>query len=455
VLRHLPGEQAQVVGKLVDALNGKRTRTKAVDAVADLVAGREGPVVVILGRPSVAESSDGTVHAASLLAAVPGVRFLSALRRANVHGALDLGLAPGFLPGRVTLDAGREHVAAAWGGVPDATGRNATEILRGAIDGSVKAIVLLGCDPLTDFPDRELVTTALNRIERLIVVGAFPDDAAAGADVLFPATVWGEQMGSGTNLEGRVVRLGRKVSAPGASMESWRVAAELAARLGADFDLETADEVQDEIARVAPAFAGVDSSLLRRARDGVVLPVSDHVDELSFGRGRLGAGVSWEPIPPAPELVEGEAAANGDGAPAPEPVADPASYPEPPVALHVWDGQAQAPPVEPADAYALRLVAGRTLYGSDRVVAESPSLAGLAPGARLLVNPRDHGRIGVDDGTRVRATARQRSVEIPMHADRSVPEGVAVIAFNQAGPGARDLIDVGAGVTVLRVETIS
>ena len=58
-------------------------------------------------------------EAASVLAAAwPGARFLPALRRGNVHGALDMGLAPGLLPGRVTLEAGRDWFAGAWGSVP-------------------------------------------------------------------------------------------------------------------------------------------------------------------------------------------------------------------------------------------------------------------------------------------------------------------------------------------------
>ena len=441
VLHHVPGTPAEVVAKLADALRGKRTRTRAVDAVIDLVDGRDGPVVVIVGRPSVAEAAGATVHAASLHAAVPDVRFLSALRRGNVHGALDLGLAPGFLPGRVTLDAGREHLTAAWGGVPDRTGLDAAGMLRGAADGTVKALVVLGCDPLADFPDRALATDALERVERLIVVGVFPDDVAAGADVLLPTTVWGEQRGSSSNLEGRVVHLGRAVSPEGALMAAWQVAAELAARLGADFDLASVEEVQDEIARVAPAFAGVDASLLRRARDGVVLPLAEHPDELAFGVGRAAAGVSWEPIPPTPETSD-----RGGAAP---------TIPEPPLPLHRWDAIAEAPPAALADAYALRLVAGRTLYGSDRVVAASPSIAKLAPGPRLLVHPRDRDRIGVDDGTRVRATSGRGSIEIPLHADARVPVGVGFIAFNQPGPGAPDLIDLTEVVIDLRVETIS
>ncbi len=302
VLRHLPGANAEVVAKLVAALGGRKTRTKAIDELVDALADREGPIVVVLGRPSVAESADATVHAASLLAAAgPDVRFLSALRRGNIHGALDLGLTPGFLPGRVTLEAGRDLFTGAWGSVPDAPGLDAAGILRAAADGSVKALVLLGCDPLADFPDRALAEAALSKVERIVCVGAFPDDGAARADVLLPPTVWGEQRGTMTNLEGRVARLGRKVTPEGTTMEPWRIAAELAARLGADFDLELVDEVQDEIARLAPAFAGVDAALVRRARDGVVLPLVEHAVELRFGTGPAGAGVSWEPIPTTAE----------------------------------------------------------------------------------------------------------------------------------------------------------
>jgi NADH-quinone oxidoreductase subunit G len=470
VLRHLPGAPAEDIAKLVTVLGGRKTRTKALDELADAIADRDGPVIVVLGRPSVAESADATVHAASLLlASGADVRFLSALRRGNVHGALDLGLTPGFLPGRVTLDAGREQVAAAWGSVPDAAGLDAAGILRAAVDGSVKVLVLLGCDPLADFPDRALAREALAKVDRVVCVGAFPDDGAARADVLFPPTVWGEQRGSTTNLEGRVVRLGRKVTPEGVTMEPWRIAAELAARLGTEFDLETVDEVQDEIARVAPAFAGVDAALLRGVRDGVVLPMAEHLDELSFGPGPTGAGVSWEPIPvtaeaPTDTPTDGatdEVAADADAdsddtdtgddtAPAPSPA------PTPAVALHVWAGDAPPPAVVPTDAYSLRLVAARTLYGSDRVTAGSPSLARLAEdGARLLVHARDRDALGVADGDRVRVTSARGTVELPVAADARTPQGTAFVASNRAGAGAGDLIDASGPVTELRVETLS
>jgi predicted molibdopterin-dependent oxidoreductase YjgC len=305
---------------------------------------------------------------------------------------------------------GRDHVSTRWGGVPEAAGLDAAGILAATARGEVKTLVLLDCDPLADFPDRALAQAAMEAVDRVICVGVFRDGAAARADVVLPPTVWGEQAGTTTNLEGRVSRLARRVAPEGTTMEAWRIAGEIAARLGSDFDLEAVEEVQDEIARVAPAFAGVDSSTLRGARDGVVLPACEH---------------------------------RAEAAP-------------PPVALHEWARQAAAPVTTPLDAYALRLVAARTLYGSDRVTAASESLARLAEdGPRLLVNPRDRERIGVGDGEVVRVTSSRGSLELPLHGDAATPPGSVFIAVNRAGNGALDLIGIDDPVTELRVETIS
>jgi NADH-quinone oxidoreductase subunit G len=110
VVRHLPGEAGVAVGKLL----------------ADLPA--EGNVVVVLGRPSLAEPDTAVVHAASQLLTHSNVTFLSALRRGNVHGALDLGLTPGFLPGGPPSRPG-SALAEHWGRVPDEVGLDAEGIL--------------------------------------------------------------------------------------------------------------------------------------------------------------------------------------------------------------------------------------------------------------------------------------------------------------------------------------
>ena len=193
--------------------------------------------------------------AAAELARVHDVRFLSALRRGNVHGALDAGLAPGFLPGRTTLDAGRAWFTDWWGGVPAETGLDAEGILRAAADGKIRVLVLLGADPVSDFPDATLARRAIDAVDTIIAVDGFESESTKRADVFLPCTLWGEKAGTVTNLEGRVQRVGRKVAPEGTAMDDWRIAAELALRLGRDLDLATVDEVTDEIARVAPAFA--------------------------------------------------------------------------------------------------------------------------------------------------------------------------------------------------------
>ncbi|HEY6318157.1 MAG TPA: molybdopterin-dependent oxidoreductase, partial [Acidimicrobiia bacterium] len=155
VARCVPGECDHAATLVADALTGTASFDDG-QAVVDAVAGRDGPVVVVLGRSSVAEQAAATVHAAAILGRVPDTRFLSALPGGNVHGALDLGLTPGFLPGRVTLDAGRDHVRSTWGRVPEQAGLDATGILRDAAQGRVDTLVLVGGDPLAEFPDREL-----------------------------------------------------------------------------------------------------------------------------------------------------------------------------------------------------------------------------------------------------------------------------------------------------------
>ncbi len=475
VLRPVPGEQGIVAERLAAAISGGEESGDAnIDAAAALVRERSGDVVVVLGRPSLAEHADVTVRAAAALASLSGVRFLSALRRGNVHGALDLGLTPGFLPGRVTLEAGRDRYNAAWGGVPDSPGLDAEGILRAAADGRVRVLVLVGADPLGDFPDRALARAGLDGAGTVIAIDAFLSESVRRADVFLPCTLWGEKAGSVTNIEGRVQRVGRKISPEGTAMDEWRIAGELASRVGVDFDLEAVDEVTDEIARLAPAHEGATAALLRRARDGAVLPLAEHLDEVVWRRGAMtiqaedGSGTSWDPI-----RVEGEPAevsdveeadavaaaedAEADGAAIDEvrDVAEAGPEEAAPVpVVHVWDRGVRATEIPARDSYALRLVTGRTLYDHGRAVALSESVSGLASGPELQVNAKDLARLGVADGTDVKATSSKSTITIPVRARAGVPQGVARIAFGADGTRSQELIDAAALVIDLRVETL-
>jgi predicted molibdopterin-dependent oxidoreductase YjgC len=238
------------------------------------------------------------------------------------------------------------------------------------------------------------------------------------------------------------------VAPEGTAMDDWRIAAELALRLGRDLDLAALDEVTDEIARVAPALAGITAEIMKTARDGVVVPMAAHLDEIVMRTRDLslmsddGSGTSWDPI-----KVEGEAPA--------EPVREEeVSAPEEAPDLYIWDREARHADAPARDAYALRLVVGRTLYDEGRLVSETSLLQRLVPEPVLRVHPSDLAHIGVDSGGQVKATSPRGSHVVTVHADSGVPAGIACMAFSADSMGAALLVDASAPVVDLRVESL-
>jgi NADH-quinone oxidoreductase subunit G len=399
-----PGEAGATVRALLDG-PPPGTDAGGVDAVALATASQlvaAGPITVVVGRQSLAEAGDAVVDAAAaLLVRKPDTRFLPVLRRANVRGALDMGLAPGLLPGRVTLDAGRSALAGAWPKVPRERGLDAIGILQAAAAGDIDVLVLLGADPLSDAPDRDLAARALAGVRTVIAVDQLPTGSNEGAHVVLPVAGFTEVDGSATNIEGRVSELNRKVTPPGTAQADWIVAADLAAALGTDLGLGSVAAIREEMARLAPAYLGIDAALEGPdASDGVVVPIA----------------------PTAAPLVAFEAPAAAAELPA-------------------------------LDRYSLRLVADRKLYDLGVLTRQSPSLAHLAPGTVLRVNPYDFDRLGVAEGAEVRLHSSRADLRVAITVDPGVPRGSAAVHFNQPGLDAASLIDAGERVTTVRVET--
>jgi NADH-quinone oxidoreductase subunit G len=433
---------------------------------------------VILGRPSLAESAAGTVAAADAIhLAHPEVRFLSALRRANVHGALDMGLTPGFLPGRVRrADAGQWFVDGGWPQVPAADGLDAVGILEAAAAGKIDVLVLLGADPLADFPDRDLAQRALAGARTVIAVDTYLNDSSRQADVVLAAAGYAETGGTTTNIEGRISELAQKVTSPGTARDDWMIAAELAYRLDADLGLESVEGIWEEVERLAPSHAGITSRVLRSfaAQDGVVAPIRPEVAAAADGtpvaitglvradasegvvlpaRESLGAGAPSAPADADAEAEETETETADDAdahQPPPEPEPSGPARPEP--MAYVRPPAYTAPPL---DGYSLRLAATRRLYDAGTMLRHAPSMAALAPGATLNVNPTDLERLGLSGGDRVKVSSSRASFTTEAHADERLPKGVAALIVNQLeGPNPHELIDASLPVTDIRVETV-
>ena len=139
-----------------------------------------------------------------------------------------MGLAPGIAPGRVALAVASEELTREWGELPQSAGRDTTHILQSAAAGDIAVLVLLGADPLADFPDRSLAKSALERVPFVLSLATNLDASSASATVVRPVTADGERSGTTTNLEGRVSRLAAKVATPGVVWAPWIVATEIA-----------------------------------------------------------------------------------------------------------------------------------------------------------------------------------------------------------------------------------
>ena len=371
-------------------------------------------VVVIAGRQSLAESGQGVADAVGVLAKASHARFLSALRRSNVHGALDMGLAPGVLPGRVSLEDGARWFEQGWGSCVANKGLDTAGMLRAAARGDIDVLVLIGADPIVDFPDRELVTSALDRVGTVVSLDTHPNASNAKASVLLPSTAFAERPGTATNIEGRVTRLGQKVTPPGVAWPEWTVAAELATHLGSGIGVDSLEAIWNEIETLAPSHHGLTKEVLeaKENRDGVVVPYDGAVVTASNSRPQ---GV----VPP-------------------------------PVVFSVNEPHA-LPPVE---GYSVRLVTARKLYDQGTLVQHSQHLAPLVSESFVTVHPTTLSQLGVESGGQVRLRNARGDLVIKAVADERIPRNNAVLPFNLTeDAGASLFIDSSQHVTNVRVET--
>jgi predicted molibdopterin-dependent oxidoreductase YjgC len=268
-------------------------------------------------------------------------------------------------------------------------------MLEAAVDGELTTLVLIGADPLADFPDAELASQALAACTTVIAVDLFANDSVAVSDIVLPAAGFAEVDGTHTNFEGRLSPLGQKVNAPGTARADWIIAADLGFELDADLGFDSVDAVFDDMVAVTPSHAGLAAAEVAAAPDGVVVSGP--------------SAVTFTP-PAATEIV-------------------------------------------PIDGYSLRLVTDHRLSDNGTIVQHCTSMANLGDVARVSLHPLDAAGLGVADGDTVKVTSAMGSLDIAVRPDGRVPRGSAVIPCNRPGADPRVLVDHDAVVTEVRVDT--
>ncbi len=191
-----------------------------------------GQVVVVVGRPNLAENEMFTLQAlAEVFIAAPSVKVLPVLRRGNVRGAIAAGLTPQNNSG------------------------DATDILNAAAAGKIDCLILLGADPMADVPDSGLVQRAFTQIKNLISIDTMINDSNRNADVVLPAAAYGEKNGTTTNLEGRISNVAQKITPRGTSRPDWMIATELSISLGVDIGVSSLEDLSEKLVGTVAAFA--------------------------------------------------------------------------------------------------------------------------------------------------------------------------------------------------------
>lgn len=177
------------------------------------------------------------LHLATGQIGKPGAGPFSLTGQPNAMGGREVGGMATLLSGHRDL-ANPEHraeIAQFWGidSVPDQPGASAVEMFNKLHDGSIKAIWIACTNPAHSMPDLSSVHDALAQAELVVVQDAFHDtDTTAFADVLLPATTWGEKEGTVTNSERRITHVRPAVQAPGQARHDWYIVTDFAQRLG-------------------------------------------------------------------------------------------------------------------------------------------------------------------------------------------------------------------------------
>ena len=483
----------------------------------EALAAAASPVTVVVGQASLAEPAEEIARAALAFACFghssdgeqPAARFLPALRRGNLRGAMEMGLAPGLLPGRVPLEcddhtlsrllirqapsegadgvddvvspdgaddaddadsavssggaddvvdnvavadgasSGQHTAARSWPRTPSACGLDARGILEAAATGDVDVLVLVGADPVNDFIDRDLAVRGLRGAGVVVAIDLFVNDSAMlAADVVLAAAAPTECDGTFTNLEGRISVMSHKVTAAGTARPDWMIAVELAERLepGSARGLDSPEAIRAELATVSRAHRRLsEESLAASPREGVLLS-------------------SPEPLTPTMRQDALQSL-----------LADHEFEPE---RLAARDpAEAQDCEVAQGDSQPLRLfrlVASRRMYDDGVMMRHCSSLKALIPAPTARINPADMAhltpaaRTGAaeessserddsaagDDITAglVRVTSRSGHIVAALQADDGVPAGVLAVDWLAPGAATNSLITAGQPVTFVRVE---
>lgn len=313
----------------------------------------------------------------------------------NVQGACDMAALPNYFPGyhKVLQEENVKKFEEHWNCTLNRKmGLRIPEMLDGAAEGSVKAMYIMGEDPVLSDPDANHVKHAINSLDFLVVQDINMTETAKLADVVLPATCYAEKDGTFTASERRVQRVRKAVEAPGQARIDWTILAEVSKRLGGHgFDWKCAEDIFNEIRKCIPNYSGISYEKIDRL-NGVQWPCTseDHEGSKYLHKGKFARGERALMVP-----VEYE-----------------------------------GPKELENDEYPIILSTGRALYHYNVMTRYSNALDGILPHELVEICAEDAAKYGLEDGDFMRVTSRRGSVVGRAKITERVKPGLIYMTFH-------------------------
>jgi len=316
----------------------------------------------------------------------------------NVQGACDMGALPNVFPGYQSVENStiRKKFEKAWGcRLSSSPGLTLTEVFEAVDSNRVKALYIIGENPILTEADTTFVEKAISHLELFIVQDLFLTETAMLADIVLPAATFAEKDGTFTNSERRVQRVRKAIEPVGNSRVDWEIICDIARHMKAKgFDFESPEEIMEEIRALTPSYKGI---------------TYERIDSV---------GLQW----PCPDV---------------EHPGTPYLHKE---AFSTPNGRGQLMPVSylpPAEStsheYPLILATGRSTFHYHATLSRKVAgLNVLGGGESVEINPVDADALEVENDETVKIISRRGTVWAKAKISTRTPPGVVYMTFHYA-----------------------
>lgn len=322
----------------------------------------------------------------------------------NVQGACDMGGLPNVFTGYqpVVNENVRKKLEFSWKVVklPDKPGLTVTQMLPKAHSGELKALYIIGENPMISDPDLNHAEDCIKNLEFMVVQDIFLTETARMADVILPSACFAEKDGTFSNTERKVQRVRKAINPPGNSKDDWWITCEIATRMGFPMSYENSEAIFNELCEVTPSYAGITYDRIEYEGLHWPCPTKDHPGTpiLHIGKFSRGKGL-----------------------------------------FHAID---YIPPDEKVDNdYPMYLTTGRVIYHyhTGTMTMKSEDINTMAPECFVEIPQQTAKSANISDGQMVKISSRRGEINAKARITTALKPGTVFIPFHYGQAAANKL----------------